>query len=773
MLKKYFPEDEYSNLPCGAVVFRCGKELEIVYANEYYYNNFSNGNTDTLNICDEDRSVIRKVSEKIIGTDRAEVYYKCAGGDIKAVCMSVSPYSDGNLLGILLDDTMHYNMISKLHNERNQYAMVISASKNLVFEHNIIENTSVLYVPIPGSNEIETLEIENHEEYMLSEMVHPKDRKSFSEDVYNDKKHILSVRIKLPKTSVWRWCRMNRHFDYDKAGNIVRIYGTLSDIEEEKKQESELKKQFEIDPDLKIYNRNAAVKKINEYLANNPDSRDYALFVLDIDDFKSVNDTYGHLYGDAVIAKTAEILKETIGDEGIVGRYGGDEFFAFSYTADSKKIAQIGNKINENMKTVRMPDDKSITCSVGIALGTVCKEHPAYKDMFVYADKALYRVKSSGKAHWVIYDENMAENMGRAISYEAENDISSEELLETRDLMKVFLELAAAAKTSDAAIYGIIRYVAEKFNVDWFQIMQVNCKDDLITIKYEWCNDPGFNNNAGRSGYYAHSDLMRFREYFARNSVFVVCHENIEGFSMKFQREFEKNMRYAVIYNANVTSNDSFYMFVCTRFDKTNEWEENETLELNAATKLMTMYVSQANKETENERRYKNMLDFERKTGLYNPQKFYEQMGRLRKIAAEKNEKVAVIHTDISNFLAFNMKFGTLEGDKVIIDYADHIPGNEKPEERTVVHLDGTDIFMTALRIKGGGKTVAEETEQINRDFCEKENKKFPGANLIVKSGVYVLKEDDIGGDGFDRALFAKRSVKNFTESFCALYEDK
>ncbi len=772
-MKKYFPEDEYGNLPCGAAVFRYGGKLEIVYANEYYYRNFSNGNTETLNVCAADKSFVRKACEELAGTDKAEVHYKCAGDNIKAVCMSVSRYSDGTVLGILLDDTKRYTMISKLRNERNRYAMVISASKNLVFEHNIAENTSVLYAPVPGSSEIETVEIENHEECMLNEMIHPKDRELFAADMYNDKKQILSARMKLPGSSAWSWRRVNRHFEYDKAGNIVRIYGTLSDIEEEKKQETELRKQFEIDPDLKIYNRNAAVKKIDEYLSNNPNDRDYSLFVLDIDDFKSVNDTYGHLYGDAVIAKVAEILKEIAGDKGVVGRYGGDEFFAFFHTADSEKISQIGNRINEDMKKVRMPDDKSITCSVGIAPGTLYKERPAYKDMFVHADKALYSVKSNGKAHWEIYDDNMEETAGHAISYEADNEVDSEELLESRDLMKVFLELAAGAKTSDAAIYGIIRYVAEKFKVDWFQIMQLNCKEDLITIKYEWCKDPDFRNNAGRSGYYAHSDLMRFRKYFSNHPVFLICPENIEGFSMKFQREFEKNMRYAVLYNANVTSDDSFYMFVCTRFDKTNVWEEKETLELNAATKLMTMYVSQANKETENERRYKNMVDFEKKTGLYNPQKFYEQMGRLRKIAAEKNERVAVIHTDISNFLAFNMKFGILEGDKIIVAYANHIPGNDKPEERIVSHLDGTDIFMTALRIKDGGKAIAEETERINRDFCEKKNKDFPGANLIVKSGVYVLKEDDIGGDGFDRALFAKRSVKNFTESFCALYEDK
>ena len=70
-------------------------------------------------------------------------------------------------------------------------------------------------------------------------------------------------------------------------------------------------------------------------------------------------------------------------------------------------------------------------------------------------------------------------------------------------------------------MYKIIRYVAEKFGVDWFQIMKVNTKEDLITISYEWCNDPKFQNNAGKRGYYSHSDIEHFKEFFEKYPVFI------------------------------------------------------------------------------------------------------------------------------------------------------------------------------------------------------------------------------------------------------------
>lgn len=69
-------------------------------------------------------------------------------------------------------------------------------------------------------------------------------------------------------------------------------------------------------------------------------------------------------------------------------------------------------------------------------------------------------------------------------------------------------------------MYKIIRYVAEKFGIDWFQIMKVNTKEDLITISYEWCSDPKFQNNAGKRGYYAHSDIKHFKE-FLKNILYL------------------------------------------------------------------------------------------------------------------------------------------------------------------------------------------------------------------------------------------------------------
>ena len=728
MLKKYFEDDSYNIMPCGVVAFQNDSTLKIISANDYYYSTYANGNFESLNICEEDKNIIADLK------DKNEVVYKCivSDGTIRYICMHLTKYNENDILGILMDVTEQHTNLVRMKDERRCFTFALKSSKNIVFEHNVADDNMTLYIPVKGQTELKKLSIPNNTEDAVYELADKRDYGYLKENIYNEKVENISVRMKLPGNKNYEWHRIFRNFEHDEKGNLKRIFGTITNIEDEKHHEKELKEKIEIDPVLHVYNRNAGVERINEYIKSNPESRDYALFVIDIDDFKNINDTYGHLYGDTVIAMVAEMLNKATDDDAIVGRYGGDEFFVF---LKSSRIAENADRVVDNVCKINISDDKRITCSVGVADGRI----------FVY------------------------DNSSHAIDYEAEDAENSTELFKTRDMMKVFLELSSSAKNSDDAMYKIIRYVAEKFGIDWFQIMKVNTKEDLITISYEWCSDPKFQNNAGKRGYYAHSDIKHFKEFFEKYPVFILSNEKINGFSLKFQREFEKNKKNGeVVYNANITTGDSFFMFVCTRFGYENPWQIEECVELNMATKLMTMYISQSDKETENEKKLRKIIDYDRKTGCYTIAKFYEQIGRLRKFAEEKDEQVALLHTDFSGILDFNERFGQIEGDKVFTEFANCILSSDN-DYNIVTHIDGADIFYSAFRFKN--LESFDKIETVNKQFSKMINEKYPGAHIIVKTGIYVLKTNEVVGVGLDKALKAKKTVKNPTESFCIVYD--
>ena len=122
--------------------------------------------------------------------------------------------------------------------------------------------------------------------------------------------------------------------------------GCARNINETKKKEEQLKLKAHIDPLSKVLNRETAIEKIRERLKTQKMNEECAFIVLDIDNFKNINDTFGHLYGDAVIAMVAGSIKSTRDSKDIIGRFGGDEFLVY---IDNTKPENLERKL-ENIR---------------------------------------------------------------------------------------------------------------------------------------------------------------------------------------------------------------------------------------------------------------------------------------------------------------------------------------------------------------------------------------------------------------------------------------
>jgi len=171
--------------------------------------------------------------------------------------------------------------------------------------------------------------------------------------------------------------------------------------------ESELDKAYKellIDPLTKVYNRKAFEKDLNKILTHGK-SKDLDLIVaiIDVDDFKKINDTYGHLVGDFVLIKLAQFMKSLIRNTDKVYRIGGDEFiivFNRSTLQNAQKsIERIISKISRTSLKYKDHIIK-VTISVGIAAH---KKGDTIESLLKRADKALYKVKSNNKNGYNTY----------------------------------------------------------------------------------------------------------------------------------------------------------------------------------------------------------------------------------------------------------------------------------------------------------------------------------------------------------------------------------
>ena len=150
--------------------------------------------------------------------------------------------------------------------------------------------------------------------------------------------------------------------------------------------------------------------KVNEYMneISKKDSK-YMIAMMDIDNFKRVNDTYGHPVGDEVLKKVASIIKNNTRGNDFAGRYGGEEFIMFFETDDIQTIIRRLNfirvLISQQQFSVAGYDDFNVTVSIGVSKFN--SNEDIINDSINEADQALYYVKHNGKNGVSCYNENL------------------------------------------------------------------------------------------------------------------------------------------------------------------------------------------------------------------------------------------------------------------------------------------------------------------------------------------------------------------------------
>ena len=159
------------------------------------------------------------------------------------------------------------------------------------------------------------------------------------------------------------------------------------------------------DPMTSLYNR----RFFDEYIETNiTDSSHLSIFMVDIDLFKLVNDTYGHDVGDRVIKEASNIFKNVLKGSDIAVRYGGEEFVIITFNTDKIVASKLANEIRELFSQIIFdtPIDKfSKTLSIGISNYPEDSKH--INEVLKFADIALYQAKENGRNRVVVYSENM------------------------------------------------------------------------------------------------------------------------------------------------------------------------------------------------------------------------------------------------------------------------------------------------------------------------------------------------------------------------------
>ncbi len=202
------------------------------------------------------------------------------------------------------------------------------------------------------------------------------------------------------------WCSVHPTLFRSAEGRPERLIVVISDIDRQKKETMDLRRKAEHDLLTGLYNRITTMTLVNGALARSAAGDRNALFVVDIDNFKKINDRFGHLSGDRMIADAAANIRSLFRTGDIVGRVGGDEFVIFMEHTDSEAVVKKAEAVNSAIASLGGGKiGISVSGSVGVALSPGDGE--SYDELFRRADTAMYTAKRNGKNSFRIYFRGM------------------------------------------------------------------------------------------------------------------------------------------------------------------------------------------------------------------------------------------------------------------------------------------------------------------------------------------------------------------------------
>lgn len=290
------------------------------------------------------------------------------------------------------------------------------------------------------------------------------------------------LRVRQPDGS-YRWCKLHYAAIENDEGKPVRIVGHMLDIDEQHRRTERLLMEAQSDALTGLYNKTAIRELVESSLKATPLLK-HSMLVLDIDNFKGVNDQLGHLFGDAVLIDVSTKLKRLFNSDSVMGRIGGDEFvILLPAGCPSEEVSRSAEMICDAFRQSYSGEKKDykISCSIGAAMST---GEDGYDKLFNKADLALYQAKAMGKDRFVVYTPQL-EN---TVLYEAFHDVQTDRQDSGRLKIKErIFELLYDSVDFTGSVNMILSLLGQMLDAKHIYIFENTAENSHAKPIYEWC----------------------------------------------------------------------------------------------------------------------------------------------------------------------------------------------------------------------------------------------------------------------------------------------
>ena len=280
---------------------------------------------------------------------------------------------------------------------------------------------------------------------------------------------------------------------YDKNGRAGYAVGIAEDITKEKEMETALREARSRDSLTGLYTREAGIYQVKDYLEKKSPVLPCCLMLLDMDDFRKINDNWGSTFADVVLQETADILRRETNEGDILIRLGGDEFMIFLKDCSRREALVKGERITERIRRLspEREEDLQISASIGICASSVVED---YSGLYRCAESTLQYVKEKDTGHVACYLDT-SNDLGTWLTnlYADGMEITAidgSRLSADEELTAFALELLGKSRNISDAMNLLLVRIGKRMKLDRVSISEANQEYQSISCIHQWAANP-------------------------------------------------------------------------------------------------------------------------------------------------------------------------------------------------------------------------------------------------------------------------------------------
>ncbi len=557
---------------------------------------------------------------------------------------------------------------------------------------------------------------------------------------------------------------------YIADGETGEEYLLLSkkDITFQRSIENKYREQAQRDSMTQLYNRVSGKELIEDYLKHKTPYEACGMMVIDVDYFKGVNDSYGHLFGDKVLMSVASLLMQHFGEDSIVSRIGGDEFTVFIRNTENKTLI---SRTSDFIKAIRRltyeENDYTPTCSVGVCFVPENIPYSGYEQIFGNADWALYQAKRQGRNRYVFCDN--LHRFEEDILEKADIPSQIDARYFQNDILATAFEVFEKSTGFNEAMELMLKIIGIRFQLDRISVLRGDLAEQKCRYMFCWQKD-GMQDVSGKEFTFSKEGFLEFYRKYDEYNTIVLNYDHMEKFSPKAQAVLMQGGAKTVLYVAAYLEGEyrGVVSFVST--EQKRFWSMDKRRELSEVVKLFSAYRKRRIGVNKCDCGYMNVSEYDNLTGLISFSRFRDDVEHI--IVSKTGLPHIMVYSDIENFTEYNKAYGYEKGDILLKEFANYIIGTMSKQEETYFSRIVSDQFILFMPYDVNIPDMDYKVKLLNDAFIRSIVGEDNPTGVRIRTGIYrITDECRHAAEAIDAANLARKQIKAEDDMNVVVYD--